>query len=79
MDFGDLVDKGQKGIDMVKNVHSMIEGVDHPLLNDAIKTINDNTRTNEMINKLKDVDLNEVKKNIDATKKHAEGFFKMFQ
>ena len=75
MDLGDLVDKGQKGIDMVKDIHNKIEGLNNPMINEGLKTIKDN----EMMNKLKDIDLNEVKQNVDAVKDKAEGFFKLFQ
>lgn len=42
MDFGDLVDKGQKGIDMVKDMHDKIEGLNNPMINEGLKTIKDN-------------------------------------
>lgn len=75
MDFGDLVDKSQKGIDMVKDMHNKMEGLNNPMINQGLDLMKDN----EMINKLKDIDLNEVKQNVDAVKNKAEGFFKLFQ
>lgn len=75
MDLGDLVNKGQKGIDMVKDMHDKIEGLNNPMINEGLKTI----KSNEMINKLNDIDLNEVKQNVDAVKDKAQGFFKLFQ
>lgn len=42
MDINDLVDKSQKGIDMVKDMHNKIEGLNNPMINEGLKTIKDN-------------------------------------
>lgn len=74
LDLGDLMDKSQRGIDMVKDMHSKIEGLNNPMINEGLNKIKDI----EMLNQLKDIDLNDVKKNVDDMKNKAEGFFKMF-
>jgi hypothetical protein len=46
LDLGDLMDKGQKGMDMVKNMHEKIEGLNNPMINEGINKLKDN----EMLN-----------------------------
>ena len=74
MDLGDMLDKGQLGIEMIKNADEAIKSLNNPLISDAVNKMNDN----EMMKKLKDVDLNEIKNKADDLKKGAEGLFKLF-
>jgi len=67
---------------MVKDFHGKIEALDYPLLNEAVNKIKDN----EMLGKLKDIDVGAINDNIknlganvDDMKNKAEGLFKLFQ
>lgn len=77
-DIDSLMDHGQKGIDMVKNIHSQIEGLDNPKIQDGLKKLNAFTKDNEVLNKLKELDLNEVKSKVEGLKDTAETMFKLF-
>ena len=75
MDLGNILDQGQLGIDMIKNADEAIKSLNNPMINDVVNKMNDN----EMMKKLKDVDLNEIKNKADNLKKGAEGLFNLFQ
>merc|ERR1719389_1048292 len=59
---------------MIKNANEAIEALNNPMVSGLAKQVNDN----EMVKKLKDVDLNEIKNKADDLKKGAEGLFKLF-
>lgn len=75
MDLGQILDQGQLGLEMIKNADEAIKSLNNPMINEAVNKMNDN----EMMKKLKDVDLNEIKNKADDLKKGAEGLFKLFK
>jgi len=80
-DISQIMEKGQKGVDMVKDVHSKIEDLNNPFLNEAVNKV----KNHELIGKMKDVDLGELQDKIknfgsqmDDTKKKVEGLMNFF-
>ena len=59
---------------MIKNADEAIKSLNNPMINDVVNKMNDN----EMMKKLKDVDMNEIKNKADNLKKGAEGLFNLF-